>query len=75
MDMLAIPHYGDWKRRGSYASVDGSVQVYFDPGADDLRNAKHVWTLLPNNRIDWLQTGVYDIENQVWHKRSGILDK
>ena len=75
VDMLAIPHYRQWKGRGSYASILGAVQTYRDPGADDLRNPFHMWTVLPNGRIDWLQYPVHNIDTQVWHKRNGIMDK
>ena len=74
-DMLAVEHFKQIKRRGSYAAIDGSNVQYFDPGASELRNGYHIWTVLPNGRIDWLQYPVYDLSAHVWHKRNGIRDR
>lgn len=72
-DLLSIEHYKNWKRRGSYTGVDGSNHNYRDPGVTDFRNPYHMWTKLPNDRVDWLQYPVYNPETEVWHKRWGIL--
>ena len=71
VDMLALPHYKRSQKRGSYASVDGSNKTYHDPGANDLRMSTRFWSFLPNGNYSSLGSGVYDIDNDHWMKRTG----
>lgn len=71
IDMLALPHFKRYKRKGSYATVDGSNRPYNDPGANDLRMSLRYWSFLPNGNYNSLGSGVYDIVNDHWMKRTG----
>lgn len=74
-DKLDVRHVTN-ARRGSYASIDGSVFTYTDPNSVEFRRFSKFFSALPNGRYDNLKTqtnpSVQPGDDQVWQKRNGI---
>ena len=77
-DKMDIRHVTN-ARKGSYATIEGSVFTYEDPKSPEFRTFDKFFSGLPNDRFDklvWPTTPYNGIDsNMVWQKRPGIGDQ
>lgn len=70
IDMMALSHFKNSKRKGSYATVDGSNKTYLDPVANELRMSTRFWSFLPNGNYSTIGYGINNI-NDHWMTKAG----